>query len=236
MSLKSEPDSILRCRIIRSEKRTKTLAIQIQNDGTVSMHVPFRTPVEEADLFFRQKEKWVRKKLDERALSLNKGKEGRSFLPGEQFPYLGEHYPLEVASSLDCGATLVLSCGKFLIRHDKVDIARDIFVTWYKQRAREKLEERVDHYGRQFNLHASGVTITSAMFRLGSCSPKDRISLAWRIILAPYPVIDYVILHELAHIKEKNHSRRFWNLLETMMPDYRRQRLWLKRERYALII
>jgi predicted metal-dependent hydrolase len=163
-------------------------------------------------------------------------KDGKAFVTGELFPYLGEQYPLEVTLSTGCRDPLVLSYGIFVLRYDKSDIARDVFVNWYKKRAREELAGRVAHYGIRFNLPVTGVTITSAMSRLGSCSTKNKVSLTWRLILAPYPVIDYVVLHELAHIKEKNHSRRFWSLLETMMPDYRQQRLWLKRNGHSLVI
>ena len=151
----------------------------------------------------------------------------RAVPPGDEFLYHGEPYPLEIAGPA-YHAPLSLKYGRFLLRQDRADCAREVFVNWYRSRAREELPERVRHYVSLTNLHPTGITITSALTRYGSCSPANRLSFSWRIIMAPYPVIDYVILHELAHIKEKNHSKRFWDLMESLLPDYRRQRQWLK--------
>ena len=72
------------------------------------------------------------------------------------------------------------------------------------------------------------ITVRDQKTRWGSCSAKGNLNFNWRLILAPEPVLDYVVIHELAHRKEMNHSERFWNLVETVMPDYRNQRRWLK--------
>ncbi|HEY3277579.1 MAG TPA: M48 family metallopeptidase, partial [Syntrophorhabdaceae bacterium] len=95
---------------------------------------------------------------------------------------------------------------------------------------------RLARYGGRYNLIPKGLTITSARTRYGSCSASNRISLTWRLVMAPYSVIDYVILHELAHIKIKNHSRQFWDFLETMVSDYRDRRLWLREHGRLLVI
>jgi predicted metal-dependent hydrolase len=235
-SLSSKAAGELSYRLVRSKKRKKTLALQIKRDGTIMMLVPHRTSEEEAERFFRQKEAWVRKKLEERTRFGEPAGPGKTFSPGDVFPYLGEQYPLDIASSTGSGEELVLSYGTFLLRQDKLVGARDVFVGWYKRRAREELVKRVVHYSRRFDLPVTGVTITSARSRLGSCSARNKISLTWRLIMAPYPVIDYVVLHELAHVKEKNHSKQFWDFLETMLPDYRQHRLWLKRNGHLLAI
>ncbi len=235
-NLSSKEDGDLSYRLVRSKKRKKTLALQIKRDGTITMLVPHRTSEAEAERFFRQKELWVRKKLEERARSGESPEAGKTFLPGEVFPYLGEQYPLEIAPSTGSRAALVLLYGTFLLRQDKLVRARDAFVDWYKKRAREELVKRVVYYSRRFDLPVTGITITSAQSRLGSCSVRNKISLTWRLIMAPYPVIDYVVLHELAHVKEKNHSRQFWDFLETMVPDYRQHRLWLKQNGHLLAL
>jgi len=76
--------------------------------------------------------------------------------------------------------------------------------------------------------------ITSARTRWGSCSQEGALSFAWRLIMAPLPIIDYVVVHELAHIQVKNHSKRFWNKLNVLMPDYRQRIEWLERNGHLL--
>ncbi|MBA4416673.1 MAG: M48 family peptidase [Syntrophus sp. (in: bacteria)] len=228
--------SDLNYQLKRSKKRKKTLTLQVERNGTIMMHVPYRTSEAETDRFFKQKEGWVRKKLKEMACLPEPRDTEKVFIPGENFHYLGEQFPLRVADSTSARAPLVLSYGIFLLREDNLAKARDVFVDWYKKRAREKITERVDYYSRQFNLPATGITITSALTRYGSCSVRNKVSFSWRLIMAPYPAIDYVILHELAHIKEKNHSSRFWDLLGTILPDYNKQRLWLRENGHLLRI
>ncbi len=220
--------------LVRSRKRKKTLSLQIKRDGTIVLLVPQRITREEADGFLADKEGWIRRKLKERANSPDPDRE-RKFLPGEEFLYLGEAYPLEIVGS-DSRLPLTLLYGTFCLRCDEADRAPEVFAGWYKLQARRELAERVARYSARTNLVPTGITITSARSRYGSCSHADRLSFSWRILMAPYPVIDYVILHELAHIKEKNHSRRFWDFLETICPDWKKQRCWLKENGHLLRI
>ncbi|MGZ3524935.1 MAG: M48 family metallopeptidase, partial [Thermodesulfobacteriota bacterium] len=111
---------------------------------------------------------------------------------------------------------------------------RDLFIEWYKREAKEKIEGRVRYYSDRFRLFPKGTKITGAKSRWGSCSRDDRLSFSWRIIMAPVRIIDYILVHELVHIKEKNHSRNFWSALEKILPDYRERRLWLKENGHRL--
>ena len=221
--------------LVRSRRRKKTITLQIKGDGRIMLFVPHRLSEDEAEGFFKDKEEWVRKKLGERAARPDPSGERGRFLPGDTFLYHGEPYPLEIAGP-DGRVPLVLAYGTFLLREDRADRAREAFVNWYRSRAHEELPERVRHYASRTNLLPTGITITSALTRYGSCSPADRLSFSWRIIMAPYSVIDYVILHELAHIKEKNHSKRFWDLMGTLLPDYGNQREWLRKNGHMLRI
>ncbi len=152
----------------------------------------------------------------------------RNFTPGELFPYLGETYPLTHRDQCDGRSLLTLSRGVFILEKGQVPRGRELFVRWYKERAREIFHERVRYYSRQLGLWPKKIRITSARSRYGSCSPDNSLSFTFRLVMAPYPMIDYVIVHELAHIKIKNHSRTFWNFMEEIMPDYKNRRKWLK--------
>jgi len=112
--------------------------------------------------------------------------------------------------------------------------ARDLFRTWYRARAREVLEERVEHFARRMGLAVLGVRITEAKERWGSCSVSGTLNFAWRLVTAPIGIIEYVVVHELAHLVEMNHSRRFWEQVGRILPDYAERRAWLRKNEHRL--
>ncbi|MBI3739380.1 MAG: M48 family metallopeptidase, partial [Chloroflexi bacterium] len=103
-----------------------------------------------------------------------------------------------------------------------------VFTRWYKKRAFEIISERVDQYARQYGFEPKKVKITSARTRWGSCSPDRTLNFTWRLVMAPLEVIDYVVVHELVHLRVKNHSKRFWKAVESIFPEYKPQRKWLR--------
>ncbi len=97
-----------------------------------------------------------------------------------------------------------------------------------KERAYSHLTQRVPHFAAIMGVHPEGVTITSARTRWGSCSGKNRLCFSYRLMLLPDELIDYIVVHELSHIREKNHSKRFYNEVARYMPDYKERRTRLK--------
>ena len=222
----------LNFQLIRSKRRRKTISLQIKEEGRIVIYVPYHTPKWEIEKFIEEKESWIIGKMSEREKRTKEVE--KTFLPGEKFLYLGEGYPLEIQESSNRGAPLTLAFGKFILSHDRIGEARDLFCHWYKKEAKEKITERVDHYGNRFQLLPEGIKITSARSRWGSCSRDNRLSFSWRIIMASLTIIDYVLIHELVHIREKNHSQKFWNYLESVLPDYRKHRSWLRENGHLL--
>jgi predicted metal-dependent hydrolase len=218
--------------LFRSKRRRKTISLHIKEDGRVVIYVPYHTPKGEIERFIKEKESWVIKKISEKERSIKETE--KAFIPGEKFLYLGESYPLEIGDTHYRGLPLKLSFGKFILDKDRLEEARDLFIHWYKREAKEKIEGRLHYFSNRLQLFPKGLKITSAKYRWGSCSRDSRLSFSWKIIMAPLSVIDYVLIHELVHIKEKNHSKRFWTYLETILPDYRKHRFWLKENGYRL--
>jgi predicted metal-dependent hydrolase len=219
-------DYCLSYQLIRSKKRRKTISLHIKEDGSIFIYAPYRTPQWEIEKFINEKGSWISEKLSEKERSIKKAEKG--------FLYLGESFPLEIEDNKSKGYPLRLSFGKFVLNKDHIEKAKDLFVQWYKREAKEKITERVDYYSKRLLLFPKGIKITSAKYRWGSCSRDNRLSFSWRIITAPLSVIDYVLIHELVHIKEKNHSKSFWSYVESIIPDYKKHRLWLKENRYLL--
>ena len=210
------------------------MSLRIKEDGKIVIYVPYRTMQEEIERFIDKSRSWVSKKLCERERSIRETKRG--FSPGERFFYMGGSYPLSIEPNGNKGLPLRLSFGKFILDENRVNEAKNLFAQWYKTKAKEMLRERVDYYSRRLLLFPKAVRITSARVRWGSCSGDNRLSFSWRIMMAPLHVIDYILVHELVHIREKNHSKRFWSYLESIVPDYRERRTWLKENGYLLCL
>lgn len=210
------------------------MSLRIKEAGEIVIYVPYRTMQGEIERFIEKSRSWVSQKLSERERSIRETKRG--FAPGESFFYLGEPYPLSIEPNGDKGPPLKLSFGKFILDQSRAHEARDLFAQWYKTEAKATLKERVDYYSHRLLLFPKAIRITSARSRWGSCSGDDRLSFSWRIMMASLDVIDYILIHELVHIKEKNHSRRFWNYLESIVPDYKERRHWLKENGYSLCL
>jgi predicted metal-dependent hydrolase len=214
--------------LVRSRKRRKTLLLTIERDGRVVMRVPYHTPEREIEAFFNGKLSWVKKKIDEKKKSIESVEYPKQFIAGKKFLYLGEYYPLELREPGKGRGPLALSHGIFFLDNDCTTKARDIFMHWYKERAREIFTERVNFYSRKLDLYPKEIRISSAKTRYGSCTTDNKVFFSFRLVMAPYSKIDYVIIHELVHIKIKNHSQRFWKYMEEVMPEYRKYRKWLK--------
>ena len=116
----------------------------------------------------------------------------------------------------------------FLLDQNALTNAKSIFIDWYKDKANDVLSDRVAWYSKKSGISIKQIKITSATSRWGSCSAKGTLSFPWRLVMAPVPVIDYVVIHELVHISEKNHSKTFWNQVHALMPDYENKIAWLE--------
>jgi predicted metal-dependent hydrolase len=218
--------------LIRSKKRRRTISLEIKEDGKIVILAPYHTPRWEIEKFIEGKQSWIVQKISEKEKQTKEGE--KAFLPGEKFLYLGEWYPLEIHESNHKELPLRLSFGVFVLSKDHMEEVRDLFVQWYKKEAKEKIVERIDYYSHRLHLFPKGIKITNAKSRWGSCSRDNRLSFSWRIIMASLAIIDYILIHELVHIREKNHSKRFWTTLGSILPDYRKHRVWLKENGHLL--
>ena len=106
-------------------------------------------------------------------------------------------------------------------RREKLPEIREEDKPLYVKRAKAILPSKIDQYARQMGVEPTGLTVTSAKTRFGSCSGKNRLSFSWRLMAYPEAAIDYVVVHELAHIRYKDHSRAFYGFVESVLPDYR---------------
>ena len=210
--------------LVRSHRRT--VGLEVQPDATLVVRAPARTPVWYVDSLLREKAGWIEDKL-EKARSHMSLLPRHDFLTGELFPYLGRAWPFVVVAFQKTPLTFDENTG-FSLDMATFDRGEVVFEEWYRARARELLAERVHHYAPLVGVSVPRLRITGAERRWGSCSTIGNISFAWRLIMAPMDVVDYVVVHELAHRREMNHSTRFWAVVAGVTPDYDTRRRWLK--------
>jgi predicted metal-dependent hydrolase len=221
--------------VVRSKKRRKTISLRVKANGTAVVNAPHRTPIPEIDKFVREKESWLWRKIRENE-ERQKGIKAKKYVAGEIFFYLGEPYTLNIEVATPGYDKLAFFCGQFILASDKISRGRELFVEWYRKRAQEYVGERIDHYSQVMKLVPIGIRISNARCRWGSCSQDNHLYFSWRLIMASCPVIDYLVVHELAHMREKNHSERFWGLVGNTITDYKKRRIWLKDNGHTLDI
>lgn len=215
-------------KIIRSKR--KTIALQLTDNATLIVKAPFEVSEDTIMRVVSKHKKWIsqkKKDIEKREQKLAK----KEFVSGEGFLFLGQYYKLEVVNNQE---EPLKFDNKFYLSSAVLPNAREVFINWYKKVAYEKISERVSWHANRSGLKYTTVKITDAKTRWGSCGHKGGLNFSWRLIMAPLSVIDYVIIHELAHLKEKNHSKTFWNKVRILMPDYEKYKNWLKNNSYLL--
>ncbi|HBZ00116.1 MAG TPA: M48 family peptidase, partial [candidate division Zixibacteria bacterium] len=209
-------------KLIRSKR--KTIGLQIAPDATLVVRAPKSAKIADIETVVFRHIDWIRRKK-EYVLKNRNEIPVRQFIDGEEFPYLGRSFKLSISDSH--WHSLVFDDGFYLSQKYQPQ-ARQLFIKWYKLQARGVISQRVQLLATKANLHYGRIKITSANRRWGSCSAKGNLNFSWRLILAPLEAVDYVVAHELAHLEVKNHSRRFWDKVRELYPDYERWRRWLR--------
>jgi predicted metal-dependent hydrolase len=210
--------------LVRSRRRS--IGLEVRPDATLVVRAPTRTPLWFVESLLREKAGWIEEKLS-KARSHVSLLPRHDFLTGERFPYLGREWPLAVVAFQKTPLTFDDKAG-FSLDMAAFDRGEVIFEQWYRDQARKLLAERVQHFAPLVGVSLPRLRITGAERRWGSCSTTGTVSFTWRLIMAPMDVIDYVVVHELAHRREMNHSVRFWALVVSVLPDYEERRRWLK--------
>jgi predicted metal-dependent hydrolase len=204
--------------------RRKSIALIVQRDGSVIVRAPLRTSEKLIRDFVESKAEWVIEKQEQAKKYADVPL--KLYENGETFLFLGQAYPLEIVS----GQKILLSFSdKFNLAKNAASKAELVFTQWYKTQAKRIMTERVKYYAGLYGFKYQKIRISSARTRWGSCSSKGTLSFTWRLVMAPLIVIDYVVIHELVHLKVKNHSRKFWLAVSEIMPDYKKHVEWLKK-------
>lgn len=213
--------------IIRSKR--KTVSIQIKDDGKLIVRAPLRLSKKNILSIVKKHQNWINTKQQE---VIQRKKTLKKFSEGEEFLYLGKYYPLKIVNDNE---NLLTFDNNFYLSYYCLSNAKEVFSNWYKQNAEKIIKYRTEYYADINNLKYTKIKISNAKTRWGSCSYNGNISINWRLIMAPVEVLDYVIVHELVHLKIDNHSKDFWQNVEKIYPDYKKAKKWLKDNAHLLL-
>lgn len=210
--------------IKRSDKREK-LTITVERDRSVVVHAPSKATDEAIRRAVESKRQWIFGKVHHgqkyQDLPHPPGKE---LVSGESAPYLGRSYRIEVIAD---GLDEIHFTQRFLIPASHAARRKGAMREWYLARANEKILPRVERHAHEIGVEFKRARIVDSRYRWGSCTVGDNVTFNWRLIKAPMFVIDYVIVHELAHLIEANHTPRFWNIVRAHVPKMEKARAWL---------
>lgn len=211
--------------IVRSPRRRK-LTINVERDRSVVVHAPESISEEKIYQVIQAKRQWIYEKIHHpqkyHDLPHPPGKE---LVNGESALYLGRHYRIEVVKT---GLSEIRFNQRFYIPSAHAGKRREVLREWYIQQAEAKIIPRVRHYARKLGVAYSKIKIVDNLYRWGSCTINNNVNFNWRLIKAPMFVIDYAIVHELAHFIEANHTPRFWNIIRAQAPTMEKAKAWLK--------
>jgi hypothetical protein len=211
--------------IQRSAKRHK-LTITVERDRRIVVHAPQGISDEKIRQVVASKRQWIYEKTGHpqkyRDLPHPPGKE---LVNGESALYLGRQYRIEV---INTGMAEVHFAQRFFIPATQGKKRVEALREWYAGKAKEKIVPRVKGHAHELGVDVAGVKIVDNRYRWGSCTVNNNVGFNWRLIKAPIFVIDYVIVHELAHLIETNHTPRFWNIVSAQSPTMEKAKAWLK--------
>jgi len=210
-----------------TRSRRRSISLQINHNGELIVKAPYLLPAFVVHQFVRNKSDWIEKqmKLVTRFHAVKKG----DVAEGDEYPFLGETYILHAGNYKRIHIANTLNIPTFLMFRVKKELT-----DWYIKQAKEILTERVNYNATIMNTSFVRITFSDTTSKWGSCGHDNALQFNWRLIMAPLLIIDYVVVHELAHTKEKNHGANFWKEVSRYKPAYRQYVKWLRANSHKL--
>lgn len=209
--------------VIKSKKRKKTLCMAIVN-RTVVVRAPLKTTNYDIKSFINQNTIWIKEHLK---LIPN----SKKYVDGEEFLLFGKKYKLKVIYA-NVRTIKIYTDGKYLVlvrkQNEKVVNIKKAFETFYKTNAKEYIIPIAHKLSEKLNKKINRIFVKRVNSIWGSCSNSQNLNFNYKLALAPKKVVDYIITHEVCHLKHHNHKKEFWNLVSNFIPNYKQHENWLK--------
>lgn len=219
---------------IRSKR--KTIGIQITSEGKVVV----RAPKNVSDKFIREclktREEWISKKQKMIQARMDNNPPIK-YVEGEFFMFLGEKFPLKFSTDdTHKKCKVYLDEGNLIYENGPrtVEAIQNQLDQWYRNAAQEMVEDRIRYYSKYYDVEPTYVKVKNQKKRWGSCSSKRHLLFNWNLIKAPIEVLDYIVVHEMSHMVHMNHSKKYWGLVGTIMPNYKTHAEWLKKNGHII--
>jgi predicted metal-dependent hydrolase len=217
--------------VTRSRRRKKTVEITLDHSAGVLVAAPEGTSTDEIRQIVLRRAGWIVLRAAEQVLQPRR----KQFVSGESLPYLGREARLTVEHKSSRRVTVMFEHWGFRIvvptgldgeaRRAAIEAA---FLDWYRAQALRRIAVRTEHWARVAGWRPTDMLIRDQRQRWGSCSPDGTLRFNWRIVMAPPSLIDYVVLHELVHLRIRKHTAAFWAEVGRLMPDYGIRRMQLR--------
>ncbi|QDV56260.1 M48 family metallopeptidase [Rosistilla oblonga] len=205
----------------------KTASIYIERDGQVSVLVPKGLSKARIEELLESKRKWIYRNQAEWH-DLNATRVQREYVNGEGFLYLGRTYRLKIVDQQE--HPLMLKNGYFCLmsNNGSATDADSAFKEFYRAKGKDRIPDRVAFFERRMGVKAKSITVMELKNRWASCTPGGKLNFHWKCMMAPPTVLDYIVVHELAHLIHANHTESFWNEVDKVLPDYADRKEWLR--------
>jgi predicted metal-dependent hydrolase len=217
----------------RSARRHRTVEVSVDRTGAIHVAAPMRMPQGAIEEFLARRRGWLQRQLAASATRQRRPTPG--YATGDEVPFLGEALRLRVQLSLPGHASVVRRVKRSLevalapSKEPPTAAVATVLERWYRDAARDVLERRVAHFAERVAAPSS-VLIRSQKHLWGSCSSDGVLRFNWRLVMAPLDVVDYVVVHELCHLRHPHHQKPFWDAVSSIMPVYRARRATLRGE------
>ena len=215
--------------IVRTD-RTKSALINVENK-IVKVTVPKSLSEQRVGALVKRRSVWIKQQL--RIQAERNDSKLKEYVNGETFTYLGRNYRLKCPSKGSGEAKLkngyfVVPTTAGLSGSNMEAVIRFSLEQWYRSSALAKLKEKTKRYSALLGVSPKSIKLKDYKARWGSCSSSGEVSYNWRIIIAPHHIVDYIVVHELCHLLEHNHGANYWKHVESIIPNFKECRGWLK--------
>lgn len=229
--------------VLKLSNARRTISVSINANVEVIVAAPAYVSQKMIFDFLKEKSQWIYERLKEAQAKKNI-LDRKKYAHGEEFLFLGKKFPIRVDEisikrpniKFD-GTQWIVHLPVNLSEKDQASILEQKMVQWYRAEAKEVLGGRIFHYSRIMGMEPLRIEVRTQKRIWGNCDPRSRtIHLNWQVILSPLDVIDYIVVHELCHLKVPNHSQKFWTSVEKILPHYKLQKKWLKNHSLEMLL
>lgn len=199
----------------------QSVRLTVERDARVTARVPVGLDSGSLTELVKSRLRWIYEKLDDRTADVA-ARPVKEFVAGEGFHYLGRNYRLKLVD--EAALPIGLVHGRLQLRRDRLDHAERDLIAWYRARGQAWLPHRISPWAERMRAPLDDVVVRKLGYRWGSCSSRGGVNIHWATMQLPVTLIDYILVHELAHLRQHDHTTAFWQIVRRALPDFQARR------------